>query len=496
MNRLTVLYRGSLKSCNYHCTYCPFSKHSMGKRELEQDKIQWFRFVESIKERSARGEAGERIGAVMVVPYGEALIHPWYWEGLGQVSCMEKTDAVGCQTNLSFSVPEALDWFASAGGKVEKLRLWATFHPEMVSEEDFAGKCKRLLAEGVSLCAGAVGVPEQIRRIEKLKGLLPEEIYLWVNRMDGLRRAYTYKEKQAFLKIDPYFWRELERTPSQVSQCAERRFIEADGRMGLCNISQKIPGNWYEEGWGEEKDFPACRRKECSCYLAYGGRKDFMNDILFGPYPVFRIPRRPKAVFLDIEGTLLPYKESVIQGLEALVSQQVRLFFATTLPLEAALRRCKRIWHMFQGGIFAGGSHMILMQEDEIREYIYELDRGLISLAESFRGEFGFQILSYSYKGQLYKLTLIRPRKKPWNCQEAGCLMEMLEPAYAEKLRWYVEGNCLQIVAREADKANGVGMISGWLGIPLKDVAAAGDSEEDEEMVHITGGNLHSSQPF
>ena len=42
------------------------------------------------------------LGALMVVPYGEAMLYPWYWEGLAQISALAQTDAVGMQTNLSF----------------------------------------------------------------------------------------------------------------------------------------------------------------------------------------------------------------------------------------------------------------------------------------------------------------------------------------------------------------------------------------------------------
>ena len=51
MSQGEVLYRGSLKSCNYHCSYCPFSKHRSSERELERDKREWFRFVESLTDR-------------------------------------------------------------------------------------------------------------------------------------------------------------------------------------------------------------------------------------------------------------------------------------------------------------------------------------------------------------------------------------------------------------------------------------------------------------
>ena len=76
-NSHMILYRGSLKSCNYRCSYCPFSKRAMSKGELEKDEEQWDSFVRSLAEKGhALG-----VGALMVVPYGEALIHPWYWEG-------------------------------------------------------------------------------------------------------------------------------------------------------------------------------------------------------------------------------------------------------------------------------------------------------------------------------------------------------------------------------------------------------------------------------
>ena len=42
--RHMILYRGSLKSCNYRCNYCPFSKHPRSERELLRDREQWFRF--------------------------------------------------------------------------------------------------------------------------------------------------------------------------------------------------------------------------------------------------------------------------------------------------------------------------------------------------------------------------------------------------------------------------------------------------------------------
>ncbi len=85
MDKNTIVYRGSLKSCNYHCSYCPFSKHKMSDRELEKDRECWTAFCESVKKRVNTFS----IGAVFITPYGEALIHHWYWEGLACLSNLE-----------------------------------------------------------------------------------------------------------------------------------------------------------------------------------------------------------------------------------------------------------------------------------------------------------------------------------------------------------------------------------------------------------------------
>ncbi len=281
-----IQYRGSLKSCNYSCSYCPFSKHPMSDKELGKDKTQWFAFVSSLHEIAARFH----ICALQVVPYGEALIHPWYWEGLGDLCGISEIEAVGAQTNFSFSLPEALKHFEHTGGKREKLRLWATFHPEMVSVADFVGKCQKVLDEGIIFCVGAVGVPENLTLLQNLREELPREIYLWINKMDGLNRPYSKKEKEGFTVIDPYFAYQLNPVLSDVSQCRGRLFVEGDGKLRTCNISRNWQMAWEELCQAASFPEPECGRRVCSCYLAYGGRADFAYRDVFGDYSVFRVP--------------------------------------------------------------------------------------------------------------------------------------------------------------------------------------------------------------
>lgn len=507
----------------------------MSKRELEKDREQWFSFIESYEEKAAVLGAG----ALMVTPYGEALIHPWYWEGLGRVGRMAETDAVGAQTNLSFPIEKSLEEFVRAGGVLEKLRLWATFHPEMTTASEFAARCGQLAAAGVKLCAGSVGAPEHLELLRRLRALLPEEIYLWVNKMDGLKRPYTQEEKEAFWEIDPYFIRELTPVPADVTRCRERLFVEGDGRLHTCNISQALKTHWKDVGEvfcenganmisGQQvrEAFPKiyfpepeCGRKFCSCYLAYGGRREFINRMIFGDYPLFRIPRRPKAVFFDIEGTLLLEEGAsagaaknmrggrgdtafVKAGLEALAKAGAKLFFATTLPYEEAVRRCREIRHLFLGGIFSGGAHLRLEGDgtvgkrvpvpklppgfcSELREAFFYMDEAVLGYLAAWKKKHGFRVLAYRNEERLYKITLLRPNRRPWKREEAEDIFKGLP--VREDTRFYIENNCLQIVSAEADKTGGVRKLCQWLDIPLEEIAAAGNSEEDRAMMELCG---------
>ncbi len=480
-----VLYRGALKSCNYRCGYCPFSKHPQSERELLKDKEQWIRFCKSL------GDRGKRlgIGAVMVVPYGEALIHPWYWEGLGRLARHEFMDAVGAQTNLSFEAKESLALYEGVGGRRQKLRLWATFHPQMTTAEEFAEKCTKLWEAGVHISVGTVGAAENRQAIKELRERLPEQIYLWINKMDGMGRQYTKEEIEEFERVDPYFRRELGRVPASCGACRDRLFVEGDGTLRRCNISRPLPGNWYgpwEHVFGrdhrEDAAKDGCGRKVCTCYLAYGGREDVMNRILFGNYPLFRIPRRPKAAFLDIDGLLVPEGETGVPerlaaDIRRLAADGCKMFFATSLPYREASKKCRHLWGLFWGGVFAGGAHILLKSDKEEREQFFFLkERVVWELKQRQReGHFRFLVYRDEHGGKIYKITLIRSKHQGWKEREGN----------KDGIRYFTEGNCLQIVDERACKAEGVKVICRWLGIAPAEAVAAGDSREDEGMMEL-----------
>ena len=531
MGRKTICYRGSLKSCNYRCSYCPFSKHRASVQELEKDRQNFGRFCESIADRAAEFD----IGAVFVVPYGEASIHRWYWEGLGRLAGLDGLDRVGLQTNLSFSVEECLAIFdlysgdanreniresdketcketaektvrGISGAARRKLCIWATFHPEMTDMKTFVEKCHRLADSGVNLCVGAVGAPQNIPLLGRLRERLSPDLYLWINKMDGLGRAYTEEEKRAFLELDPFFGLECGSPAADAAMCSDRCFVEADGRIRACNIGRIKEGNWYQSEQ-EEIFRPLCGKKRCSCYLAYGGRADFEGRQFFGAYPIFRVPKPYQAVFLDLDGTLVPEKhrgrlsDSVRRKLLALREKRP-VFLATSMPAEEVRQRLGEDLELFQGAVFASGAYVWMRTKEEGgkaddsrekrkgaagREVIHPVDLKELPRLTELAARCSAGVRVYRIRGReadaerdtAYKITLVKRHNSVWQEQERQMAAEILQTgAY----RIFVEKNCLEIIAAHVDKGTGVREICGWLGIRPEEAIAVGNDREDRAM--------------
>lgn len=227
--------------------------------------------------------------SVLVVPYGEALIHPYYWEGMAELGSQPGMRAVGAQSNLSFPVEKMLAVYEKAGGRKEKLRLWGTFHPQMTTVEEFLFQCRRLQEAEVSFCVGTVGVPENLGYIRQLREGLASSVYMWLNKMDGMGRGYTEEEAAAFREIDGYFDLELQVFPPDASYCNDSVLVQGDGSIRPCVRSHAKMGNLYTDGFGRLMT-KTCTAGACDCYLSYNNRTDVEALMHFQPEPAFRIP--------------------------------------------------------------------------------------------------------------------------------------------------------------------------------------------------------------
>lgn len=476
-------YRGSLKSCNYSCSYCPFSKKRSSTKALELDKKQLFQFVERMEQLE------EAKGAVQIVPYGEAMIHTYYWEGLARLSNLNKIEAVGAQSNFSFPVENMLEYYKQQGGRIEKLRLWGTFHPEMTSVDQFVEQCEILSRWNVLYCVGVVGNPSRIAEIRKLREKLDSSVYLWINKMDGLGRNYTQEEIAQFQEIDEYFSLELKHHAAAEGICGKQIFVEADGYMKRCNLCRVGKYNLYEHLPSETR--LACTRKECSCYLAYNNCE--MKDLLFFyPYPAFRIPIYPKAVFLDVDGTLIPkgathVPQRVCEQLRAL-GKHSDIYLATSLPMKDAVKKIQAVQDVICGGVFAGGGRSVIYEktENEFRyDAIYPIETEWMIHAERMQKKFGFRMHAYQKGKQIYKVTLSFPKQKLITVENVKTFFQnVIESIQLPKsCRWFVEENCIEIVGCDRGKLQGILEIMQEMGYSREKIMVAGDSVEDEEML-------------
>ncbi|MGL5434058.1 MAG: STM4011 family radical SAM protein [Lachnospiraceae bacterium] len=453
----TICYRGSLKSCNYRCSYCPFSKNPQSAKQLAGDRAaleQFCRETENYKD----------IG-IMLLPYGEALIHSYYLEQIAGLTQQNTVSFVACQTNLSLDI----DRLADAGIDLQKLRLWCSFHPSQTSVDAFIGQCEVLLRYDISFCVVAVGDVMALPVIQELRARLHPEIYLWINDMDGKPAPYTKEDIQAFTAIDPLFSLELNNLRADISQCNAGRdsyFINDKGDVFACNISKVPMGNIYRQRL-EEMSGRSCRAKVCSCYLAYSNRKDMERLEVFGRNRAFRIPESgPKACFFDIDGTLTDEAGKIPAENQDAVRRLARnysIYLATSRPYKSAQRICREIWDCIDGGIFAGGSDIRIFHDRY--HVVVPLDESGLDLTAA-----GIRV--YCHAGMIHKVTMKKRSGQEHLKIDAG------------KYHVVCEGDIVGITDYTADKLRGILRICDWMKYSEDDVAVIGNSSDDIAMLN------------
>lgn len=481
-----VIYRGSLKSCNYECHYCPFSKNKASKPQLCSDQNALDYFTSHLVAGKLRTES------ILFAPYGEALIHIYYWTALAKLTSISTIRAVGCQTNLSFSVEESLAHFIEEGGEVTKLRLWCTFHGTMTTVENFAQQVKKLRQNGVLMSVGVVGDPDALQIIQELRYCLPLDCYLWINKMDGCKIGYTKEQILSFTEIDPYFSLELKAKKADFEFCDggnKNLFINAKGDCFSCNLSTSVLGNLYQKDADLQK-YERCLCRNCSCFLAYQNRTDLSELHCFGRYPLFRIPTkvrwfgklRPniKAVFFDIDGTLTEadglITAQTIRYLKDLHTS-VKLYFATSLPYQNAKRKCAAVFSYFDGGVFAGGADLRLLSHPYHR--IITLEADVTGKIDDLIGQYSLKIRIYKHEKRIYRVTLFQDS------------ITAFLPQFLNNLRNMFGGNCniiieekrIGITDRSASKRNGILELSNQLKLSEEEVYVVGNSKEDRPML-------------
>lgn len=274
MSRLAILYRGRLDSCNYGCSYCPFSKRDPARRVLERDRRELARFV-----AWAEGEARWEL-EILFTPYGEALIWPHYQEALVALSRCAHVRQVSIQTNASGRLG-FLD--AADRGRVS---LWISWHPTEIALDPFAARILELHRAGTRLSVGAVAVPAHLELVEALRVALPVEVPMWINAQKPNVR-YAEAERARWRAIDPAFDLDVRRHLTRGAACLtgeDTVSVAGDGTITRCHFVDDVLGNLYRDDLGEILRPRPCSRARCDCWIGYSNlpsldlRRTFSGD--------------------------------------------------------------------------------------------------------------------------------------------------------------------------------------------------------------------------
>ncbi|KND42535.1 STM4011 family radical SAM protein [Streptomyces stelliscabiei] len=255
---LTILYRGPLASCDYDCPYCPFAKRRDSTDRLRADRAALDRFT-----TWAREQTGDRL-SVLFTPWGEGLVRSWYREALVGLSHEPHIDRVAIQTNLSCRT----EWLARADR--DTVALWCTYHPGQTPYERFLDKTRRLAGMGIRFSVGIVGLPEHLEHARRLRGELPQEVYLWVNAAEG--HTYTDEEAAVWSGLDPLF--PFSRHPHRSAGRACRTgstvvSVDGEGTVRRCHFVKAELGNLYDGSFRAALAPRPCPLSVCDCHIGY-----------------------------------------------------------------------------------------------------------------------------------------------------------------------------------------------------------------------------------
>lgn len=251
-----LVWRGPLDSCNYGCSYCPFAKRAARIDTLRRDEAALARFADHIA-------ADPTPVDLLFMPWGEAMIWPWYGRTLGSLARLPHVRAVGIQTNGSFPLHAVDGWPPNAG-------LWISWHPTEIALEPFVARIHALHARGVPLSVGAVAMPGGVAPVRALRDALPADVPMWLNARKPATGRFRDDEVASLVAIDPDVGAELRPVRSQGRACATGDavwMVEGDGTIVRCHLVDQRIGDLYDGGVTAPPG--PCPRGSCHCFVGY-----------------------------------------------------------------------------------------------------------------------------------------------------------------------------------------------------------------------------------
>lgn len=259
-DRVTILWRGSLESCNYNCNYCPFSKRQIANDNLSKDQTDLARFVDWV-------ESGQHpILDLFFTPWGEALIHRHYQDSLIRLSNCSRIRRIAIQTNGS----GIGNWIKNANPS--RLGFWISYHPTQTSPNDFLSRIAIPHTLGFQFTVGGVACSDTICEMEKMRELLPNKIPMWLNYKKP-KKKYSSDLLSRIFRIDPHFDHCVNAHKSRGELCLtgwDTIAVNGDGNFQRCFFDTSLMGNIYSSDWQQILHKSSCTsRNTCDCFIGY-----------------------------------------------------------------------------------------------------------------------------------------------------------------------------------------------------------------------------------
>ncbi|CDI50746.1 STM4011 family radical SAM protein [Clostridium tetani] len=271
----TIIYRPSVKYCNYRCEYCPFSKYKLDQSKVEKDKKLFKKFINFIRE-------GKSNFKIFIAPKGEILGFDYYKEGITYLSHLENVEEIVVQTNLSNSI----NWVDNVNK--QKLKLWTTYHPNEAELNKFFNNVNKLSEKHITFSVGTVGIKENLHKIKELKlkieNIKNKKPYVWVNAYKDKKDYYSENDIDEIEKIDPYFEINIKNYKSNRLSCKTGEsvfWVEGNGIIHRCYKDNVVLGNIYKDNLEDIKKSIACRNKICTCFIGYVNIYDLQLENIY-----------------------------------------------------------------------------------------------------------------------------------------------------------------------------------------------------------------------
>jgi hypothetical protein len=175
-------------------------------------------------------------------------------------------DRVCAQTNLS----APLDWIAEVDPA--RFALWATFHPDQVSQSRFVARCRFLHESGIRFSVGIVGFDHHLEHGRDLRRQLPDEVYLWVNAPEEHKGRLDDRHIAAWTAIDPLYGINTvaHRSRGWGCQAGETAVsVSGDGTVRPCHFVDRVIGNLYQPDILTRLGPSRCPNATCDCHIGY-----------------------------------------------------------------------------------------------------------------------------------------------------------------------------------------------------------------------------------